>query len=72
MDVENILIDETTITVINSDGGTHTIEIESDDATLAAMADTIITMALAIVETVPEDLDFDEDDFGFDDDDDDE
>ncbi len=69
MDVENIIIGEESITVINTNGGTHTVLIENDDPTLNELVDLIINSSLVIVETVPEDLEFDDEEFGDDDDD---
>tara|TARA_Y100000389_G_C17433654_1_gene504205 strand:- start:1339 stop:1566 length:228 start_codon:yes stop_codon:yes gene_type:complete len=65
MDIVNIIIEEETITAINSDGGTHTIEIENDDETLRTYAENIIAMGLMIVDTVPEDDGFGIDDTNF-------
>ena len=45
MNVVNIIIDEDTITAVNSDGGTHTIEIENDDEILRTYAENIQAMA---------------------------
>lgn len=65
MDVVNIIIDEDTITAVNSDGGTHTIEIENDDEILRTYAENIIAMGLMIIDTVPEDDGFGIDDTDF-------
>jgi hypothetical protein len=69
MDVENIIIGEDFISVINTDGGTHTVAMDSDDETLNDLVDIIISSVQVIVETVPEDLFFDDEEFGDDEDD---
>lgn len=69
MDVTNILFEGSDVIIINSEGGTHTISIDDDDPTLREIAENLVALGLSIIDTVPEDMQFDDDIAEFDDED---
>lgn len=69
MDVTNILFEGSDVIIINSEGGTHTINMDDDDPTLREIAESLVALGLTVIDTVPEDMQFDSDIVDFDDDD---
>jgi len=55
MDIDLIEVDEGTITVIDTDGNTYTIQIESENETESDMASAILQIGYTIMQTVPAD-----------------
>jgi hypothetical protein len=55
MNVDLIEFDENEITVIDTDGNSYTIFIESDNEAESEIAEAILTLAESIMETIPPD-----------------